>query len=262
MPYCCVCDQEVTHWIASPLREKRSPLMAVFDAVGSDLTHYQCPSCGCNDRDRHLWLYLRATGVSQQLKGSTILHVAPEMRLETLLAACQPAHYVRGDLHPMRPHHQALNLESLAFEDNSLDLVICNHVLEHVLDLDKVLDEIHRCLRPGGILIAQTPYAPLLKHTLEMSRVPDGATAHLLYGQEDHVRLFGSDIEQCFHRHGLQGRLLAHETLLPDVDPIAFGCNAREPFFIFWKPQEAAQTSAPQAASQVDEVLHCAPLAP
>lgn len=254
MPYCCVCDQSVSVWLPHPHADQRSPLMHLLNTVGSDLSMYLCPSCRCSDRDRHLWLYMNAAGVAAQLQGSTVLHLAPEPHLERLIAAAQPAHYIRGDLHPTQAHHQRINLEALPFDDDSLDLVICNHILEHVQHPDKALSEIHRTLKPGGVVIAQTPYAPCLKHTFETKTVPDAQTAHLLFGQADHVRLFGDDITDYFHTAGLQGDLLTHASLLPEVPPAEFGCNAREPFFVFWKPAApVAQGDAVQAEHKVPQ---------
>ena len=173
-------------------------------------------------------------------------------KTEEPISAGQPAHYIRGDLHPTQAHHQRIDLEALPFDNDSLDLVICNHILEHVYHPEKALSEIHRALRPGGIVIAQTPYAPCLKHTFETKTVPDAQTAHLLFGQADHVRLFGDDIADYFHAAGLKGDLLPHDTLLPKMLPADFGCNAREPFFVFWKPaaNQAQADGTRQAEAQ------------
>ncbi|MFT3858024.1 MAG: methyltransferase domain-containing protein [Aquabacterium sp.] len=235
MPYCVICQQNVAQWLPYANREQRSPLMVLLDVVGSDPDVYGCPACQCNDRLRHLWLYMAATGLTDQIQGANILHIAPELQLERLIEAHAPAQYIRGDLHPTRAHHQRIDIEAIPVADGSLDLIICNHVLEHVSHPERALQEMHRCLKPGGILIAQTPFAPSLKHTLETHARQDAETNRLLYGQEDHVRLFGSDIVDCFHAAGFSGDLLAHDTLLPDVDPQTVGCNGREPFFVFWR---------------------------
>lgn len=235
MPYCSICQQTVKAWLPHPLKDQRSPLMTILETVGSDLSIYGCPSCHCNDRLRHLWLYMLGTGVSEKLAGATLLHVAPEPQLERLIEAIGPARYIRGDLHPTRADHHRIDIEALPFQDETLDVIICNHVLEHVHQPEQALSEMHRCLKIGGLLIAQTPYAPSIKKTLELHKQPDADTARLLFGQDDHVRLFGSDITDYFHASGFKGEPLSHEALLSELDPQDFGCNAREPFFVFWK---------------------------
>lgn len=236
MPYCCICDRDVAAWLPHPHIQARSEFMKLMQAVGSDLSLYQCPSCGCNDRDRHIWLYLNKIGVIERLEGASVLHIAPELALEPKLAACGLGEYVRGDLMPNRPGVEQVNVEAMPFQDERFDLIICNHVLEHVASPERALAEFRRCLKPRGVLIAQTPYSPVLKHTFELNVAVDVEFASLFYGQDDHVRLFGSDIASYFHQAGLQGELLPHETLLPDVDAQAYGCNVREPLFFFSKP--------------------------
>lgn len=251
MPYCSICQQTVSNWLPHPQKDQRSPLMSILDTVGSDLSVYGCPSCQSNDRLRHLWLYMLATGVAEKLAGATVLHVAPEPQLEQLIDAMGPAIYFRGDLQPTGPDHQRINVEDLPFKDETLDMIICNHVLEHVSHPEKALSELHRCLKVGGLLIAQTPYAPSIKKTLELHARPDAETARLLYGQDDHVRLFGSDITEYFHASGFKGEPLSHDVLLADLDPKEIGCNAREPFFVFWKDaptQHAAHQATEEAA--------------
>lgn len=233
MPHCVVCDQAVAAWTPHPHQHQRSAFMQRMQTVGSDLSVFACPACGCTDRDRHLWLYLNAAGLPAQMRGARILHLAPEPGLEALVAACEPATYVRGDLHPQRPHHQRLDAQALPFADGAFDLVICNHVLEHVQDPATALRECRRVLAEGGMLIAQTPYSPLLKHTFELTEWPDAGFATLFFGQADHVRLFGQDIASYFHAAGFKGEPYAHDALLPEADAAQWGVNAREPLFAF-----------------------------
>jgi SAM-dependent methyltransferase len=236
MPHCIICDQTVDDWLPHPHLNQRSEFMKLMQTVGSDLNRYQCPACGCTDRDRHLWLYLSHIGLTRQLRGARVLHVAPERSLERKLAACGLGEYVRGDLFPSRAGIRKVDIEQLEFPDGHFDLILCNHVLEHVGQPERALAEFRRCLTPKGVLIAQTPYSPELKKTFELKQVPSAEFARLCFGQEDHVRLFGDDIVQYFHDAGLQGDLLPHDRLLPQIDPQEWGCNRREPLFFFSNP--------------------------
>ena len=154
---------------------------------------------------------------------------------------------MRGDLFPAREGIVKVDAEAMPFEDGRFDLVIANHLLEHVHHPDRALAEFERCLAPGGLLVAQTPYAPKLKRTFEVDARPTPDFARMFYGQDDHVRLFGGDITGYFEAAGLRGSLLPHEQMLPGIDPLEFGCNAREPFFAFSKPGPAAGAEAAPA---------------
>jgi SAM-dependent methyltransferase len=236
MPQCSVCRKTVTAWKPHPHLAQRSEFMKLMDTIGSDMAVYQCPACGCTDRDRHLWLYLNAIGLPDSIRGARLLHLAPERHLEALFEACGPAEYIKGDLLPSRPNQIKVDAEQLQFDNGQFDIIVCNHVLEHVESPERALAEFFRCLKPRGLLIAQTPYSPLLKATFELKTFPGADFATLFYGQNDHVRLFADDIVSRFRAAGFQGELLAHVTLLPGVDAQEAGINAREPLFIFSKP--------------------------
>lgn len=250
MAVCCLCERPVNAWLPHPQREQRSPFMSMMETVGSDLAIFHCPHCPSTDRDRHLWLYLTAAGIPPLLRGTSILHLAPEVTLEPKLAACGPARYVRGDLFPSRPGLVKLDAEALPFGDAEFDLVIANHLLEHVSDPAQALSEFHRVLKPGGVLVAQTPFAPHLKQTFELNVPATPEVAHLLYGQADHVRLFGADIALHFQAAGFAGDLVPHDQALPGIDAAEFGVNAHEPFFAFHRPVSSlADEAAPAPAA-------------
>jgi ubiquinone/menaquinone biosynthesis C-methylase UbiE len=128
-----------------------------------------------------------------------------------------------------------MDVQHLPFAAATFDLAICNHVLEHVGDAAAALAELHRVLKPGGRLICQTPFATRLTGTFEDPLLQSTADRLFFYGQEDHVRLFGSDIEEVFRRAGFTGRLVPHAKILPDIDPEEHGINEDEPFFDFTK---------------------------
>ena len=235
MPHCVICNQDVAAWKPHPHADQSGGVCKMLKSVGSDLSIFLCPACGCCDRDRHLWLFMNAAKILPVLNQLRILHIAPEPHIEWLIKQQNPPIYVRGDLHPRNPEHLTLNVEQLPMQDGNFHLIICNHVLEHVDDPRQALREFHRCLAPGGTLIAQTPYAPMLKNTLEVNEPTSPEFNTLFYGQDDHVRLFGADIADYFRNAGFQGTPLANTAVLGHMSAAEFGFNAREPFFAFTK---------------------------
>lgn len=243
--FCVVCERAVAGWLPHPeLNSANRAFMKQVESIGSTLEHHQCPSCGCNDRERHLWLYLAFSRILEDVAQKRVLHVAPEAGVEQRIRRLSPGEYVAGDLSPRLPNHRRLNVEQLDFPDGYFDIIICNHVLEHVDNPDAALAEFNRCLAPGGHLVAQTPYSPLLRNTFELNKPVTPAFAAQYFGQSDHVRLFGADLVERFRSAGLAGDLYAHETVLGEVDPDLYGCNGREPFFFFKKGPDAPRFGA------------------
>ncbi len=235
MPLCAMCEQPVEQWVPHPERDKRSALCAALDVIGSDLTLHSCPHCHCNDRERHIWLYINAVGILEDSLEQPILHIAPEPNIERKLRAIARADYFGGDLTPRDPLHLRLDVEQLDQPTGRFHLIICNHVLEHVADPHRAIRELARCLADDGWLIAQTPYSPLLSDTMEFCSPATTDAAELFFGQKDHVRLFGANIAEHFVAAGLKGGLYPHDAILPGIDAVTCGCNAREPFFVFSK---------------------------
>lgn len=234
---CCLCGSAVRAFL--PYRDGLASLPAVAleaDIVGSDVENFECPACGCHDRERHLFLYLRVAGLLAAMKGARVLHFAPERHLQRVIAAAAPAQYVRADLHPRQPGVRQLDLTAIALPDASFDFVIANHVLEHVGNDALALGEILRVLRPGGLAVLQTPFAAARTGTLEDPRITGDDERLQAYGQEDHCRLFGADFARRVVAAGFVSRVAQHAELLPHVDARACGVNPREPLLLFAKP--------------------------
>lgn len=233
---CALCGHRV--WRYMPYRNGMRnvpPLMLALQGVGSDVEHFECPRCGAHDRERHLLLYMRASGIFDRVPDMRILHFAPERRLSPLIAATAPAEYVRCDLFPVSPDMMKVDMEAMPFADGSFNLVIANHVLEHVGDERKALAEVVRVLARGGFAILQTPYSAMLSATWQDAGIDTQEARLQAYGQEDHVRLFGRDIFDRIAGAGLESQVRQHSELLGDVDPATAGVNADEPFFLFRK---------------------------
>lgn len=234
---CVVCERSV--WRFMPYRSgpRGTPLlMGALAMIGSNREQFACPRCNSHDRERHLFLYMRASRLCEEFREKAILHFAPEKNLPTLLSSCHPSRYVRADLYPSNTDIQRVDMTSMAFDRGSFDVVIANHVLEHVPDADRALREIFRVLRPGGIAILQTPYSDKLLRTWEDAGIDTDEARLQAYGQEDHMRLFGKDIFDRIASAGFNNHLSQHADLLPDVDTKKSGVNPQEPFFLFRKP--------------------------
>lgn len=233
---CVICGNRV--WRFMPYRQGARgvvPLMKALDVVGSDVDHFECPRCGAHDRERHLLLYLRASGIFTQLPQWSVLHFAPEKRLSRRIAEQKPLQHIRCDLYPTTEDILRVDMQAMPFESNTFDLLLANHVLEHVSALDRALTEIHRVLKPGGHAILQTPYSLRLHCSWEDLGIDTSQARLQAYGQEDHVRLFGRDIFERIAGFGLEPHVHCHQTLLAGYDADVFGINPLEPFFLFRK---------------------------
>jgi len=236
--HCAMCGHQVWRFMPYLRGSAGVPkLMYALDTIGSEPDRFECPRCGSHDRERHLLLYLEKLGLLADMSGKSVLHFAPEKRLASRISAASPAHYVRCDLYPITPEIQRVDMLEMQFEDRSFDVVIANHVLEHVSDDLKALGEIYRVLKPGGYAILQTPYSAKLHHTWQDPGIDNDAARLQAYGQRDHVRLFGRDIFSRFASKGLVSCVRQHDEVLPETDAIALGISPKEPLFLFSRPE-------------------------
>lgn len=175
MPYCPCCQRESREF--RPFGVKPRP--------GA-----KCPTCGSLERHRLLWMFL--TSRPHLLDGvRRLLHIAPEPIMAGLFESVPGIHYISADL--MADADVRLDITALPFEDGSLDAVVCNHVLEHVPDDRAAMREFCRVLSPRGWSILQSPMDPRRAVTFEDFSVQDPAERELIFGQFDHVRIYGRD---------------------------------------------------------------------
>ncbi len=153
-----------------------------------------CPGCFSLERHRLLWLYLKnKTGFfKNQLK---VLHIAPEQCFYSRFRKMGNLDYVTADLNSPLADVK-LDVQRIPFADNSFDVVICNHVLEHVPDDRKAMCEILRILKPGGFAILQVPVDITLETTYENPAIVTPKERELHFRQKDHFRLYGRDYLQ------------------------------------------------------------------
>jgi SAM-dependent methyltransferase len=154
-------------------------------------TEARCPRCGSLERHRVLWLFL-ACETTLFADGGALLHIAPEYAFLHRLSQRSGLRYVTGDFDSALAERR-LDVMYLPFESGSFDFLICNHVLEHVEDDRRALAEIHRVLAPGGWAVLMCPVDHRLRVTIEDSTVLVPEDRHRVFGQSDHLRLYGRD---------------------------------------------------------------------
>jgi SAM-dependent methyltransferase len=151
----------------------------------------RCPRCGSLERHRILWLFLqRETNLlSEPL---AVLHVAPEKVLADRLCGRRNLSYVSGDVNPAHAM-EVMDITAIPRPDSTFDVVLCNHVLEHVPDDIAAVTELHRVLKRGGVAYMQHPIDYNRRTTYEDPAITAPADRLREFGQEDHVRWYGTD---------------------------------------------------------------------
>jgi SAM-dependent methyltransferase len=148
---------------------------------------FRCPNCSSRPRDRQIALWLKSNAV--ELSGKKILHFAPEWPLFRQLKD-EPG-YVGGDIQRRRNANAIVNVTAIDYPDAYFDILICNHVLEHVPDDNLAMRETYRVLRPGGMGIFSVP----MSGDAATWEPPPGMSAgevDRICGW-DHKRLYGQD---------------------------------------------------------------------
>lgn len=180
---------------------------------GNQRNNVLSPSTLSLERHRLLWLYLqnetdffqselnsdssgkepiiklRDAQTSSVLK---VLHFAPEQAFYTRFRNQKNLDYTTTDLFSPLADVKA-DICNLPFEDNQYDIILCNHVLEHIPDDTKAMHELYRVLKPGGMGIFQIPQDLLRATTFSDDSITDKKERAKVFGQYDHVRVYGRD---------------------------------------------------------------------
>ena len=143
------------------------------------------------ERHRLFWLYLKneTTFFSAPLR---VLHFAPEQAFVQKFKKQKNLTYTTTDLNSPIADVKA-DICDLPFKDNSFDFIICNHVLEHIPDDIKAMQELYRVLAPSGTAILQVPYDAKREITFEDNTITDQSERTRIFGQYDHLRVYGMD---------------------------------------------------------------------
>jgi ubiquinone/menaquinone biosynthesis C-methylase UbiE len=121
-----------------------------------------------------------------------VLHFAPEQAFYKRFRNQKNLDYTTTDLYSPLADVKA-DICNLPFKDNEYDLILCNHVLEHIPDDTKAMQELYRVLKPGGMAILQIPQDLNRATTFEDNTIVDQKERARIFGQYDHVRVYGRD---------------------------------------------------------------------
>lgn len=197
------------------------------------------PSTLSLERHRLLWLWLKneTDFFTAQLK---VLHMAPEQCFLGIFKSMKNLDYTTADLFSPIVDVKADILE-LPFEDDSFDFVFCNHVLEHIEDDSKAMSELYRVMRPGGMGVFQIPQDLSRDKTYEDFSITDPEERARLFGQYDHVRVYGKDYFSRLRSAGFRVEEVEYAKTLDEKISDRYRLNPNEILPVCYKDADKTQ---------------------
>ena len=181
------------------------------------------PSTLSLERHRLLWLYLQnetdffQTETNSNSNTNKVLHFAPEQCFLKRFRKLKNLDYTTTDLNSPIADVKA-DICNLPFADNSYDVILCNHVLEHIPDDTKAMQELYRVMKPGGYGIFQIPQDLKRAITFEDNSITDKAERAKIFGQYDHVRVYGRDYFEKLSSIGFNVEAVDYTANLTEAD--------------------------------------------
>jgi SAM-dependent methyltransferase len=173
-----------------------------------------CPACLSTARER---LVIALLQNEFTLTGKRILHFSPEKNIYNFIK--QSNEVITADIEPLfyksiDDKIKAEDATRLSFVEESFDVVIGNHIMEHIPADKKALTEIYRVLKPGGRAILQVPYSTKFFATIEEPGINDPKRQSALFGQKDHVRIYSlQDYIQRLQQCGFKVSVMEYKDL-------------------------------------------------
>ena len=200
--HCLYCQRSANRFLSAG---SHAPRVTRLEAVGiARRKNAVCPFCGSSDRSRLLSLYL-AQQFAPLETTQRLLHVAPDDDLAQWVNQQPRIDLTCGSLDPVDigdiPVIQ-LDVTAIPFDDNSFDIVLCNHVLQQVPDHALAMHELSRVLKPGGWGLVQVPHARGLSTTDEDFSLDTPQARRQRFGSTLHCRLYGRDYPQYLEGQG------------------------------------------------------------
>ncbi|WP_395747008.1 class I SAM-dependent methyltransferase [Prosthecobacter sp.] len=206
----------------------------------------RCPVCNSLERHRMVWAFMEPR--LAKIARPAVLHVAPEPCLRANLERLPGVDYWSSSYDGAGTRIQA-DITRLPFEDATFDVVLCCHVLEHVLDDLGAMREFMRVLRPGGWAVLQVPLEMDRETTYEDASIVTPEERTRAFGQNDHVRIYGRDYTDRLKAAGFSVSLFSAGEIIPgDLERCVL--DPHEPLFFCELPQCPPLQGTAQLAKQ------------
>lgn len=187
------------------------------------------------ERHRLFWLYLvKETDFFSQT--AKVLHLAPEQAFLGRFKKLKNLDYITADIESPLADVKA-DICNLPFENDSFDWIFCNHVLEHIEDDQKALSELFRVMKPNGKAILQVPLDTEREHTYEDFNIKEPAERARVFGQYDHVRIYGLDYLNRLKDAGFDASIMRYAQQLTDEERHLYRIPINEVIPIAVKPR-------------------------
>jgi len=208
----------------------------IFEPFGSPRRrNSKCPYCKSLERQRLLWKYLNEkTDYNLSGEKRNLLHFAPEIYFYQKFSRNERIVYFPVDLFPELYNYEGqtkvkkADIINLPFEDNYFDIILCSHVLEHVIDDAKAMSELFRVLKPGGWGIFQVPINYKEQVTYEDFSITSEAERTIHFGQHDHVRFYGKDFSIRLSKVGFKVKEDNYIQSMTPQEQFKFGLDKNE----------------------------------
>jgi SAM-dependent methyltransferase len=232
--FCPLCKSYLKSFLPSGID---APVITDLQIVGAGFVEQDiCPVCKSSYRQRSLLKIVETIRIDE-IKPKTILHVAPEESLFSYIRKnINPEKYVLCDINPQRypsiPNVVKIDITKTDFPDGSFDLILCNHVLEHIPNDRIAMCEIFRILAPNGLAFLQVPISLKLTNTYENPSIITDEQRLNAFGQKDHVRIYGLDYASKLKEIGFNVTFFSLKDKLSAAIINEIKANPEELFFI------------------------------
>lgn len=196
---CPVCKSTVNvfnpiGWDYLSLLDKNEFIHSIFQFETLNIINYSCPVCGASDRDRLSAIYLTQVFKNiDKTKQYKFVDFAPASSLSKFIKSHKYIKYRSADLFMEGVDDKVDLMDMKIYQDDSIDMFICSHILEHVDNDRKAMNELYRILKVGGCGIVMIPILLNLNEDYEDTTIISESDRWKYFGQNDHVRIYSKN---------------------------------------------------------------------